>query len=86
MKTVYRYEVPVDDKPHEIRLHGPYTFRVESRDSSTVEFWAEYHPGHAEIPVVFQVYGTGHQIPDDAIIVGTTQRVNGLVWHLYEIP
>lgn len=35
----------------------------------------------------FVIVGTGHQLPDAAVYVGTAPRTReGLVWHLYELP
>lgn len=43
MRTVYRYEVPVDDRWHEITI-GCDTpiLHVASRHAPVVEFWAEH--------------------------------------------
>lgn len=93
-KTVLRYEVPIDDKPHTFRLtYGPHkvaTKRIGAPHPGVthrVEFWAEHEdrPGITAVERTFQVFGTGHPIPATGRIVGTTERLDGLVWHLYEI-
>lgn len=80
MKSVYRYEVPVDDQDHEITCGIVLAVAVKNLD--TVEFWTEtnswFYSRH------FQVFGTGQVIPDNYVYRGTTQRNLGLVWHLYE--
>jgi hypothetical protein len=52
-----------------------------------VEFWAEHDPdSFGEQPRTFQVFGTGHPIPDGMSWVGTCDRTpDGFVWHLYEV-
>lgn len=88
VKTMYRYEVPVDDLPHTLHLGGDprAVAATRSRLGHVVEFWAEHHDGEWTAPRAFQVYGTGHRIPDSATWRGTAGRVDGLVWHLYELP
>lgn len=83
-KTVFRYEVPVDDAAHDRLLQGDIV-KVEAKDLYTVEFWAEKMPSSIQVPRLFRVYGTGHPIPESAKYVGTCSRVSGLVWHLYEL-
>lgn len=91
MKTIYRYEVPIDDQPHTFELTG-FPLRVEANSRGEglsgdwyAEFWAEHKPEGRRFEMTFQVYGTGHDVPDHAIYHGTTQRRNGLVFHLYEL-
>lgn len=88
MKTIYRYSVPVDDKPHTFELSSD-PVRVEAIYTGLgeyeVEFWAEFHTQWPVETRVFKIYGTGHQIPSAAEYWGTCQRINGMVWHLYEI-
>jgi hypothetical protein len=83
-KAVYRYEVPVDDQVHTIKLtSNPLAVAAKRQGFITyiVEFWAEC----TEYPIArhFRVYGTGQPIPDAAKWWGTA-RVDGLVWHLFE--
>jgi hypothetical protein len=83
VRRIYRYEVPVDDRPHTVQAGPP--LRVEARDVSTVEFWAEDFDGF-EPSRTFQVFGTGHDVPPTARWCGTTSRTpEGLVWHLFEL-
>lgn len=87
-KTVHRHEIPVDDQPHTVKLtSNPRAATAKHVEAShIVEFWAEHHGDQWASPRTFQVYGTGHPIPDNAHWHGTTQRIDGLVWHLFELP
>lgn len=83
-----RYAVPVDDQPHWFRLWSD-PVRVETTDNpDKVEFWVEGYPDDDFTGALlrsFQVFDTGHSVPDDARWIGTTARYAGLVWHLYEL-
>lgn len=90
-RRVFRYVVPVDDEPHVIPLTGalvavaavPRPYAAEF----SVEFWAECSDGAPQVKRAFQVFGTGHPLPEDAKWVGTCGcTLDGLVWHLYELP
>ena len=83
MKSVYRYQVPIDGHPHEIELTGPLV-AVGYPGEGYVEFWAEHHEGQAGTGRTFEVFGTGNPIPDTAKWVGTCARLRSLVFHLYE--
>lgn len=80
--AIYRYEVPVDDRWHEIGGCGT-PLHIDCRDPRIVEFWAWRRE---DLPARhFRVYGTGHPIPDGAKYHGTTIAPGGhLVWHLLE--
>ncbi len=87
-RRMFRYEVPVDDQPHRIALTSApraVAFGLAGM-RAYVEFWAEHTDQAPEVTWTFQVYGTGHALPDDAEWVGTCPRdENGLVFHLYRI-
>jgi hypothetical protein len=83
-RRMFRYVVSVDDEVHIIPLsHSPVA--VAAIGPYSVEFWAEHTEGASQGKRTFQVFGTGHPLPDDARWIGTCARTEGgLVWHLYE--
>lgn len=85
VRAMYRYEVPIDDAPHTIALsHDPVAVAPVAAYFA-VEFWAESCASRA-VERSFQVFGTGHPLPDGARWVGTCARSpEGLAWHLYEV-
>lgn len=91
MKRMLRWDVPIDGLPHEIYVEGNIRtvgIRTIGDTYRRLDLWSEVsagsEPGHARI---LQVYGTGWEIPDTAVWLGTTPRTpDGLVWHLYEHP
>lgn len=87
MRTIYRYVVPVDDRPHSFTLTGdPVAVAVAEACIDRVEFWAEHDDDAGATDRSFQVFGTGHPLPPGARYAGTCNRVSGLVWHLMEVP
>lgn len=83
-RRMFRYVVPVDDRPHLVLLTSSPVHVAGGRTLDEVEFWAEHVSGAPEVARAFQVFGTGHPLPDDARWTGTCARTAGLVWHLYE--
>lgn len=90
MANIYRYDVPIDDEPHRFVLSGDIV-HVDCRDPMFVEFWAVHYGDNVSRPRWFQVYGTGHFLPENFVrVVGSVvSRVGvnpgALVWHLVEV-
>lgn len=88
-RKMFRYTVPVDDTPWAFYLTSDPVHVANGISLSEVEFWAEHTesaPGRLEVRRLFQVFGTGHLLPENARWVGTCPRTReGLVWHLYEL-
>jgi hypothetical protein len=84
-RRMFRYTVPVDDRPWTFDLTGDPVHVANGVTLDEVDFWAEYAEGVPKAARRFQVFGTGHPLPENARWVGTCPRVSGLVWHLYEI-
>jgi hypothetical protein len=96
-RRVFRYIVPVDDQPHGFDLVSNVSvlsvaavympLAPGERPAHVVEFWAEDYGGQLSTTRrAFQVFGTGHDLPDRAQWRGTCDRTaEGLVWHLYEV-
>jgi hypothetical protein len=81
--AVYRYEVPVDGRWHELDLSGA-VLHVASRRPDVVDLWA-LHSGGPTLRRRFRVFGTGHPLPDGVCHVGTALAAGGeLVWHVFE--
>ena len=84
---VLKWTVEVDDLPHPIGS-GKVVLVAAQHSDSSVQVWTEEsrdrdHPG---IFKAVQIYGTGHDIPDEAEHVGSCLALNGrLVWHLYAV-
>jgi hypothetical protein len=84
VSRILRYEVPVDDEPHELALSGAIV-HVDSRNPEIVELWA-FDTGWPPRIRTFQVVGTGHTFPATWLHVGSVIVAGGaLVWHLMEL-
>jgi hypothetical protein len=78
---ILRYEVPVDDQWHLIRVSRASQLTVGCRNERVVEFWAR-ESGATQV-LAFRVYGTGQPTPVGAHYEGTAVAPGGrLVWHL----
>jgi hypothetical protein len=82
MATVWRFEVPVDDRWHTLPLTGP-VLHVAARHPVVVELWAVL-VDQPPTPRQFRVFGTGQQLTADAATYVGTAVTPRLVWHLWE--
>lgn len=79
---ILRFEVPVDDRFHLIRVPRNSILHVGCRNERAVEFWIGEHASGDEVRA-YQVYGTGQPIPEGTKYEGTAVAPGGrLVWHL----
>lgn len=96
-RHMLRHRVTVNGHPHTFKLgHSPVHVEasrlgVSHQAPHAVDFWAEDESDdHGELDTritrTFQVFGTGHPLPEDARWRGTARADDGLVWHLYELP
>lgn len=84
-ERIFRFEVPVDDQWHPIKLSG-HPLAVGCRDARVVEFWARETDVATAGVRMFRVVGTGHPMPEKATYWGTATAPGGwLVWHLVEL-
>ena len=89
MRTIYRFEIPVDDRSYSFDLTpgsiGEPVAVAVTASSRIVEFWAVVDTENTTRRS-FRVVGTGHPLPLTARYVGTAPRTpSGLVWHLVEV-
>ena len=85
-RQVYRYTIPVDDKPHTFPLTHDPLHVANGAALDEVDFWAEHDSGSDERAATFQVFATGQALPDGALHVGSCRRgLEGLVRHLYRL-
>jgi hypothetical protein len=80
---ILRYEVPVDDQWHLIRVPTSPILHVGCRNQHVVEFWARECEGDHGTVMAYRVYGTGQPTPPERRYEGTAIAPGGrLVWHL----
>lgn len=90
MKVIYKYRLGITDGPQRIHLpKGAFVVMVDSQQDQ-LYFWAEFDRNEKRTEARdFFVHGTGHDIPDDQVWVGSAQmqpfaQLSPLVWHVYE--
>lgn len=84
---IFKYEVPVDGRWHEIELSGPpeaAVHHVGVQHPGVVAFWSPWtdHPAIGRTRLEFKVFGTGEEFPlRDHMYCGSA--MDGVyVWHL----
>ena len=89
-RAVLKWEVPVDDRPHEIgggEIVSVACQFPESRPDVVMVWTIESRPELTVPKRVVQVYGTGHPLPNIVTPLGSAIAVGGgLVWHVMELP
>lgn len=98
-RRMFRYWLTVDGGPQRFKLGGDPVHVEAGRLGAgpdaphIVEFWVPMDDddfrADADTRVwrTFQVFGTGHELPEGARWFGTTGRTSeGFVWHLFEVP
>lgn len=94
-RKVFKYgPIVVADGPQQVEM--PVAAKIAfvgSKNDGFVDIWAVVDEDAMDNNVVrtFQIFGTGHPIPEDAQYMGTSIQssgsvmVNGtMVWHLFE--
>lgn len=92
MRRMYRYEVPMGGAPTTISMPARAKVAMAAwsprpdKLCDVIEFWAEFDEAAYMVSRVFQVFGTGWELPENAAWVRTCPRTPaGYVWHLYEL-
>ncbi len=91
MRTVLRWEVPVDDQAHAIGAGPVCHVACFPRDRDVVQVWTleDLPVGIPERPmpmVEVRVFGTGQGIPDGCEHLGSAVTSDGmLVWHVLSV-
>lgn len=89
MKTIYRYQIPITDRPTLSMPAGAHILPAppgERNDGSDIEIWAEVDTTRPLEPRGFTIVGTGNPMPDEhGAFVGTVVTHGGqFVWHIFE--
>jgi len=86
MKTIYKYTLD----PGNLKIQMPIDAKILTAQGQNDQIciWAEVDPDSLTEEVIFEVFGTGHEMPTgmgiDREYIGTAQIHNGsLVFHVY---
>lgn len=86
-KTIWKYGLQDAFSPAGVRLplpEGARVLTVQVQPGNGAQLWAEVHSEIQGPPRTFKIFGTGHEIPDNAKYIATWQDTP-FVWHLYEL-
>jgi hypothetical protein len=82
MRTIFKYPVPVDDLMHTHSIPaGSVVCYVGQQGCPCI--WIEVDTSMDRVERRFQIFGTGHPVPDGFIYVGTALD-EPFVWHVFE--
>ena len=85
MRRVYKYELSSQEEQSIEIPRGGQILSVQVQHNLP-QMWVLVNPGNPSVERRFSVYGTGHDIVNDALeYVGTFQLLGGrLVFHVFE--
>jgi len=85
MKTIYKYQIPIEDS-FIIDLPAKAQILSVQMQGNRPFIWAMVNPNNSIEEFKFRLYGTGHPIKDMAVqYIGTFQMMQGsLVYHLFQ--
>ena len=85
-KSIWKYELPINDRPHRLPAKLMHSAMTWEGNEYGVTVWCEVIPSDIddELHHYFQVFGTGHAIPRDAVYMGIV-RDGSFVWHIYDV-
>ena len=89
MKRVYKYQLNFKSNQGIILPRSAKILHVDMQFEG-VYFWAEVDTEEVSIYRYFNIFGTGHNIPEEEeareyVHVGTVKQNDSLIWHIYEM-
>lgn len=85
MRRVLKWTVPVDDHAHEVGS-GPVCLVACQTSAEQVQVWTLESDATLGRTWLAQVYGTGHDVPEGALHLGSVMAADGaLIWHLFAV-
>ena len=88
MRKVFKYDIPIDDRPSVSLPKGAQILSI-GLHGLNIKLWALVDPAETVIEVhQLRVAGTGHAIVDgNLVFLGTVIFHDGaLVFHVFEVP
>jgi hypothetical protein len=86
MKTVWKYEIPIQDD-FQLQLPGGYKILTMAMQNKCPHIWVLVDPRQPLEVVKFRLAGTGHPIEQENILyIATAHCIDyGLVFHLFQM-
>lgn len=84
MRKVFKYPVPLRSAKFTLQLPRTFKFIRVGYQADQLFMWLEVVEDSPKIKIDFQVFGTGHDIPDGPVHL-TTYDNGPFVLHLYQV-
>ena len=89
MRRIFRFELPLDDQPHEVAEGTVVLVAPDRAGNDAVEAWVEVPDPETWVSTGepsqrLQVFGTGFEIPENALWRGSC-AAGTFIWHVYRI-
>lgn len=85
MRTMWKYKLELTDEVQDIQVPHKAVLRLVAMQRGEVALWFEVLSGLPKYTRTYIVRGTGHEVPDGAVYVGTC-FCSPFVWHVFEMP
>lgn len=82
MKTIYNHQIPIEEEKFSLDLQGGWKFLCVAFKQDKPHMWVEVRDFAPKTQINFQIFGTGQDIPEDAIYL-TTYKIGPFTMHLY---
>lgn len=83
-RAIWKYEFEVTDIVQAYDIPQGYSIVHVEAQGRHVCMWVDVNVEREKTERTFQIFGTGHPVPDDAAYIGTAQ-IGSFVWHLFEV-
>jgi hypothetical protein len=83
MKTIYKYPVQITDRQQVSMPSGALIVHFANDPGGQPSIWAEVETTNPVVSHDLWIVGTGHPIPDAALIHVASMVCQCFVWHLY---
>jgi hypothetical protein len=83
MRTIYKYELPFNDKVTVNMPKGAEVLTVQTQGRG-LYLWALVEPSISTVERRFEIFGTGHPITAGKRNYIGTAQVGPYVWHVFE--
>ena len=85
MRKVWKFSLALVSQPQSLLMPEGAKIRFVGMQGGYPQIWAEVWPDRTPETRTFYIVGTGHDVHDDLMYVGTVMDQAGLfMWHIFE--
>jgi hypothetical protein len=85
MRTIYKYQIGRPGVIADVEMPRDASVLDAQWQNGTFVVWAAVVSDQPKVSRRFAVFGTGHNLGDDAMRHISTQQVGDFVWHVFEL-